>query len=192
MKIYIKQPSQNAYTIVNQINETINKLNSLTELAIEYNRCVEENKKLKNEALPIYKDQETRYAQLLSELEQKQNRIENELSQLSAVHIVEKKRLQHNLSIVKSDIAINYNNYSRARYSVCEIINKMDLNSAFIETHPLDETTEQHHDLIIAELNPAINMLSQVINTPLFEHNPNIINYIERYEIANEESFELD
>ena len=192
MKIYIKQPSHSAHTIVYQINETINKLNLLTDLAVEYNRCVEENKKRKNETLPIYKDQETRYSQLLSKLEQKQNRIENELSQLSAVHIVEKKRLQHDLSIVKSDIAINYNNYSRARHSVSEIIKKMDLNSAFIETNPLDETTEQHHNLIIAELNPAINLLSKTINTPLFEHNPNIINYIERYEIANEESFELD
>ena len=192
MKLYISNPHTKAVTTIYEINSIISNLNNLFSLAEEYNRCTEENQKLRSETLPIYEEQEQRSALILTSLETKRTELSNKLRQASNFHVIEKKKLQIELQDIENQIGLHYNNYSRAKSSVSAIICKITENESFIDSHPLLATIHSHQLMVTKELNPAIKKLSKLIKTPLVTYNPTSMFYIEKFEFYNEDKFEQE
>ena len=192
MKLYINNPPSQTINIIAQINNIVNRLNELYSNAEQYNICTEENHKLRSETLPMYEEQEIKSANALSALESKKTKLTNAIKHIQPLQLVEKKKLQNELAEIENQIGIYYNNYTRAKSSVGAIIQKITDNNDFIDTHPLLSTIHTHKQIIAKELNPAIKQLSKLINIPLVTYEPTSMFYIEKYEIANEDKFELE
>ena len=188
----MNNPSSKAITTINEINNIVNKLNELFNTSCEYNIRAEENQKLRSETLPIYEEQEIIYANIIVRLEHEKDQLNTKLKQLNPLHLNERKRLQHELTEKENQIGLHYNNYSRAKNCVSEIIKKISANEEFLDAHPLIPTHLAHQHIIVRELNPAIKKLSKIIKTPLVLYNPTSMFYIERFELSSEERFELE
>ena len=188
----MNNPSSKAITTINEINNIVNKLNELFNTSCEYNIRAEENQKLRSETLPIYEEQEIIYANIIVRLEHEKDQLNTKLKQLNPLHLNERKRLQHELTEKDNQIGLNYNNYSRVKNCVSEIIKKISANEEFLDAHPLIPTHLAHQHIIVRELNPAIKKISKIIKTPLVLYNPTSMFYIERFELSNEERFELE
>ena len=188
----MNNPSSKAITTINEINNIVNKLNELFNTSCEYNIRAEENQKLRSETLPIYEEQEIIYANIIVRLEHEKDQLNTKLKQLNPLHLNERKRLQHELTEKDNQIGLNYNNYSRVKNCVSEIIKKISANEEFLDAHPLIPTHLAHQHIIVRELNPAIKKISKIIKTPLVLYNPTSMFYIERFELSSEERFELE
>jgi len=183
---FSKALSPHSLELITQANVIIKKLNGIVSDIQSTQNLEAENHNIQDEILPLIKDQQYHFSKRITELEAKKKTILDELSSLGSIHIVERKKLNHELQNVEDEISLNCNNFLRVRDNHNDTIDKLVKNKEFIDAHPLEALLEKYSIACTSELNPIIKKLSTALNIKLQPIDPTTPQNLSEFTLENE------